>query len=631
MTTAASERTIVKPAPQNPRRTIPEVDVRICLGTGGVAAGSREVLKAFEEGLAGTGVLAVIRPREDDCAGRCASVTGTGCQGLCAMDPLVEIHQRRNGAMHQVTYGMVTPAMVSEIIEKHILGGEIIEKWLVRTEDGPTKYDDFFANQEKLTLRHVGIIDPEDIDDYLEAGGYQALYKVLTSMTPEDVIEEMKASGLRGRGGAGFSTGLKWQFAHDAKSPDGLKYFICNGDEGDPGAFMDCSALEGEPHAVFEGMAIGAYAIGASEGYMYVRAEYPLALRRIKIGLKVAEERGLIGENIMGSGFSFHIHLKEGAGAFVCGEETALMQSIEGSRGMPRLRPPFPAQSGLWKRPSNINNVETLAVVPWIIENGAAAFASRGYEKSKGTKVFALAGKVNRTGLAEVPMGMTLRDVIFTIGGGIKNNKTFKAVQMGGPSGGCLPESLLDLPVDYETINQTGAIVGSGGMIVIDEDNCVVDTARYFLGFTQQESCGKCPPCRIGTKRMLDLLTKICDGDGEPGDIEFLEMMAEQVKVGSLCALGGTAPNPVFTSLKYFREEFEEHVFDKKCRAGICTAMVTYSIDAENCTGCRACVRVCPTAAITGERKEVHVIDTEKCIKCGACYDKCRFDAVRRS
>ena len=627
----AATRTLVRPAPQNPRLTIPEVDIRICLGTGGVAAGSREVLKAFEEELARQDVLAVVRPREDKCDGRAASITGTGCQGLCAMDPLVEIHLSRNGKSSKVTYGQVTPAMVPEIIEKHILGGEVIEKWLVLTDEGPTEYDPFYDAQEKLTLRHVGIIDPEDIDDYLEAGGYQALYKVLSEMTPAQVIDELKRSGLRGRGGAGFPTGQKWEFAAGYQSPDGVKYFICNGDEGDPGAFMDCSALEGEPHAVFEGMAIGAYAIGASVGYMYVRAEYPLALRRIKIGLKAAEERGLIGDNIMGSDFSFHIKLKEGAGAFVCGEETALMQSIEGDRGMPRLRPPFPAESGLWKRPTNINNVETLAVVPWIITNGAEAFAARGYEKSKGTKVFALAGKVNRTGLAEVPMGMTLREVIFGIGGGVKKGKKFKAVQMGGPSGGCLPESLLDLPVDYETINQTGAIVGSGGMIVIDEDNCIVDTARYFLSFTQSESCGKCPPCRIGTKRMLDLLTKICDGQGTLADLDFLEEMAQQVKVGSLCALGGTAPNPVFTALRYFRDEFEEHVVDKRCRAGICTALVTYSIDAEACTGCRACVRVCPTGAITGERKEAHVIDSELCIKCGACYEKCRFDAVRRS
>jgi NADH-quinone oxidoreductase subunit F len=629
MTAAGSA--LVKPTARRPCLTLPEVDIRICLGTGGVAAGSREVLQAFEEEVKRTGVLALIRPREDKCADRAAAVTGTGCQGLCAMDPLVEVHLRRGGRSSKVTYGQVTPAMVPEIVEKHILGGEPIEKWLVLSDQGSTEYNPFYDAQEKLTLRHVGVIDPEDIDDYLEAGGYRALYEVLATMTPDQVIEEIMASGLRGRGGAGFSTGQKWRFAHDAKSPDGVKFFICNGDEGDPGAFMDCSALEGEPHAVFEGMAIGAYAIGATTGYMYVRAEYPLALRRIKIGLAVAEERGLIGDNIMGSDFSFHIKLKEGAGAFVCGEETALMQSIEGSRGMPRMRPPFPAESGLWKRPTNINNVETLAVVPWIIQNGAQAFASRGYEKSKGTKVFALAGKVNRTGLAEVPMGMPLREVIFGIGGGVKNGKRFKAVQMGGPSGGCLPESLLDLPVDYETINQTGAIVGSGGMIVIDEDNCIVDTARYFLSFTQSESCGKCPPCRIGTKRMLDILDKICDGRGTLGDLDFLADVAEQVKVGSLCALGGTAPNPVFTALKYFHDEFMEHVVEKKCRAGICRALVTYAIDLETCTGCGACVRVCPTEAITGEKKQPHVLDFDICIKCGACYEKCRFDAVRRS
>jgi NADH-quinone oxidoreductase subunit F len=629
MTTA--ERVLTKPTAERACLTTPEVDVRICLGTGGVAAGSREVLKAFEEGLAKTAVYAVIRPREDTCSGHSAAVTGTGCQGLCAMDPLVEITTRRDGDKRTVTYGQVTPAMVDEIIAKHVLGGEVITEWLVRSDEGPTEYDSFYSAQEKLTLRHVGVIDPEDIDDYLEADGYQALYKVLSSMSPEDVIEQITKSGLRGRGGAGFSTGLKWSFAAGAKSPDGVKYFICNGDEGDPGAFMDCSVLEGDPHAVFEGMAIGAYAIGATHGYVYVRAEYPLALRRLKIAIKAAEERGLMGDNIMGSDFSFHIKIKEGAGAFVCGEETALMMSIEGNRGMPRMRPPFPAESGLWQRPTNINNVETLSGVPWIILNGAAAFAARGYEKSKGTKVFALAGKVKRTGLAEVPMGKTLREVIFGIGGGVKNDKVFKAVQMGGPSGGCLPESLLDLPVDYETINQTGAIVGSGGMIVIDQDNCIVDTARYFLGFTQQESCGKCPPCRIGTKRMLEILTKICEGKGALSDLAFLEEIAQQVKVGSLCGLGATAPNPILTALKYFRDEFEEHVVEHKCRAGACQALTTYEIIPDACTGCRACVRVCPVEAITGERKEVHMIDQELCIKCGACFDKCRFDAVRRS
>jgi len=628
---SGSRPALVRPAPLRQRVLQPEVEIRVCLGTGGVAAGSREVLRAFEEGLAKQGVFAVVRPREGGADGRCACVTGTGCQGLCAMDPLVEVHLRRSGNATEVTYGQVTPAMVEEIISRHILGGEVIDKWIVKTDEHATEYDPFFERQEKLALRHVGVIDPEDIDDYLEADGYQALYKVLSSLTPDEVIDEITRSGLRGRGGAGFPTGLKWRFAADAKSPDGVKYFICNGDEGDPGAFMDCSVLEGDPHAVFEGMAIGAYAIGATTGYLYVRAEYPLAIRRLKIAMKAAEERGLIGDNIMGSDFSFHLKLKEGAGAFVCGEETALMQSIEGNRGMPRLRPPFPAESGLWGRPTNINNVETLAVVPWIILNGAEAFAARGYEKSKGTKVFALAGKVKRTGLAEVPMGMTLREVIFGIGGGMKGNKAFKAVQMGGPSGGCLPESLLDLPVDYETINQTGAIVGSGGMIVIDQDNCIVDTARYFLSFTQQESCGKCPPCRIGTKRMLEILERICAGEGTLADLDFLENIASQVKLGSLCGLGTTAPNPVLTAIKYFRDEFEEHVVEKKCRAGVCPALTTYLIDVVKCTGCTACARVCPVQAIRGERKEPHVIDQELCIKCGACFEKCRFDAVRRS
>lgn len=622
--------TIRRPAAARPRLGTPDVEVGICLGTGGIAAGGVDVFAAFEKGLAASGVYSVVKPREDTCAGGCASITGTGCRGMCAMDVLVDVTTRRDGNEHTVTYGTVTPAMVEKIIAQHIVGGEPVHKWIVLSADEPTSHNEFYQYQDRLVLRDCGKIDPEDVDDYLEGGGYQALYKVLTEMTPVQVQEEILASGLRGRGGAGFPTGLKWKFAAQASSPDGQKFFICNGDEGDPGAFMDRSVLEGDPHTVFEGMAIGSYSIGASEGYIYVRAEYPLAIKRLKIALAQAEERGLLGDNIMGSDFSLHLKIKEGAGAFVCGEETALMQSIEGKRGMPRLRPPFPAVSGLWARPTNINNVETLACVPWIITHGAAAFADRGFEKSKGTKVFALTGKVKRSGLAEVPMGLTLRDVIFKIGGGIKNDKPFKAVQMGGPSGGCLPESLLDTKVDYEQLNQTGAIVGSGGMVVLDADNCIVDTARYFLNFTQAESCGKCVPCRVGTKRMLEILERICAGQGVAEDIPLLEELAANVKAGSLCALGGTAPNPVLTSLRYFRDEFEEHIHEKKCRACACAALTTYWIDAEACNGCRACARACPVQAITGEKKEPHVIDSDLCIRCGACYEKCRFDAVRR-
>lgn len=618
-----------KPAVARERSLDPDVEIGVCLGTGGVAAGGEEVFRAFQEGLAGTGVYAVVRPREDTCEGSCASIVGTGCRGLCAMDVLVDVKTRSGGESKTVTYGTVTEKMVGKIIEEHILGGEPIEKWIVLSDEQPTSDNEFYNYQDRLVLRHCGKIDPEDIDEYLAEGGYQGLYRALSEMTPTEVHETVLASGLRGRGGAGFPTGLKWKFAAQEET-EGEKFFICNGDEGDPGAFMDRSILEGDPHAVFEGMAIGAYAIGASEGYIYVRAEYPLAIKRLKLALGQAEERGLLGDNIMGSDFSFDLKIKEGAGAFVCGEETALMQSIEGERGMPRLRPPFPAQFGLWGQPTNINNVETLASVPWIMTNGAEAFSSRGFEKSKGTKVFALTGKVKRSGLAEVPMGLTLREVIFNIGGGIQKDKSFKAVQMGGPSGGCLPGDLLDTKVDYEELMKTGAIVGSGGMVVLDEDNCIVDTARFFLKFTQAESCGKCVPCRIGTKRMLETLTRICEGEGAPEDITLLETLAEDIKDGSLCALGGTAPNPVLTSLQYFREEFEEHIREGKCRAGACAALTTYSIDAEACTGCRACIRVCPVDAITGEKKEPHVIDIDLCIRCGACYDKCRFDAVRR-
>src|SRR5680860_21950 len=553
-----------KPAPQHERRGQPTVEVGICLGTGGIAAGGVDVFAAFEDGLSGTGVYAVVKPREDTCEGSCSSVTGTGCRGMCAMDVLVDVVTHRDGVESKVTYGTVTPKMVQKIIEDHIVGGEPVHKWIVLSEDEPTSHNEFYQHQDRLVLRNCGAIDPEAIDDYLERGGHQGLYQVLTGMTPTQVHEQILASGLRGRGGAGFPTGLKWKFAAEAPTPDGQKYFIC------------------------------------------------------------------IGDDIMGSDFSFRLKIKQGAGAFVCGEETALMQSIEGKRGMPRLRPPFPAQSGLWARPTNINNVETLACVPWIIMHGAQAFSQRGFEKSKGTKVFAVTGKVKRSGLAEVPMGLTLRDVIYSIGGGILNDKPFKAVQMGGPSGGCLPEALLDTKVDYEALNQTGAIVGSGGMVVLDADNCIVDTARFFLNFTQAESCGKCVPCRVGTKRMLETLTRICEGKGVPADIPLLERLAEDIKAGSLCALGGTAPNPVLTSLKYFREEFEEHINEGKCRAGACAALTTYSIDPETCTGCRACARACPVDAIAGEKKEVHIIDSAVCIRCVACYDTCRFDAVRR-
>ncbi|MGM0603647.1 MAG: NADH-quinone oxidoreductase subunit NuoF [Bacillota bacterium] len=486
---------------------------------------------------------------------------------------------------------------------------------------------DFYKKQKRIVLQNCGLIDPEKIDDYIEKKGYQAAAKAITQMESKEIIEEVKNSGLRGRGGGGFPTGLKWQFAKDAEGEK--KYIVCNADEGDPGAFMDRSLLEGDPHRLLEGMMIAAYAIGADEGYIYVRAEYPLAIRRLKKAISQAEELGLLGENIFGTEFNFKIHIKEGAGAFVCGEETALMASIEGKRGTPTSRPPYPAQSGLWGKPTNINNVETYANIPFIIDNGAEEFNKFGTENSSGTKVFALTGKIKNTGLVEVPMGLSLRDIIYDIGGGITDDKGFKAVQTGGPSGGCIPAEQLDLKIDYDSLKEIGAMMGSGGMVVMDEDTCMVDVARFFLTFTQSESCGKCTPCRLGTKRMLEILERITEGEGEKGDIEKLEQLGKVIKEASLCGLGQTAPNPVLTTIKYFRDEYEAHINDKKCPAGQCDALKgSYVIDEDHCIGCGQCKTVCPADAITGEKQKAHTIDPEACISCGACAEVCPVDAI---
>ncbi len=522
---------------------------------------------------------------------------------------------------------------VPHIVEEHLIKGRFVKELLRCEYDDSTVPSldrlDFFRKQQRLVLRRCGSIDPEDINDYIRTDGYQALAKVLTAMTPAEVIAEVKKAGLRGRGGAGFLTGLKWEFC--AREPEKVKYLICNADEGDPGAFMDRSLLEGDPHSIIEGMTIAAYAIGASQGYIYIRAEYPLAVRRLKNAIAQAEEYGLLGENIFGSGFSFKLLIKEGAGAFVCGEETALMASIEGNRGMPRPRPPFPAQKGLWGKPTNINNVETYSNVPLILLKGADFYSSIGTEKSKGTKVFALAGRIKNTGLVEVPMGITLREIIEDIGGGVQDNRKFKAVQIGGPSGGCLPRSHLDLPVDYDSLSQAGAIMGSGGLVVMDETTCIVDVAKFFLKFTTAESCGKCVPCREGTTRMLEILEAITRGQATLHDLEVLERLARVCKNTALCGLGQTAPNPVLSTLRYFREEYEEHILQHKCRAGVCSDLIQYQIVAERCVGCQACVRVCPTGAIRGEKKAPHKIEVLDCIKCGACMEKCRFDAIIRS
>ena len=547
----------------------------------------------------------------------------TGCIGMCYREPLIEIIDENGSYL----YGEIDNDKAIEIINKHVRNQEPVREYLVKTDLFESADDVFWAGQVKIALRNCGVIDPEDIEDYIENGGYDAIKKIFErNISSEDIIQTILDSGLRGRGGGGFPTGIKWKFAYNSKGDE--KYVICNADEGDPGAFMDRSLIEGDPHAILEGMIIGAKAIGATHGIIYCRAEYPLAIKRLNIAIKQAKEKNLLGNNILGTGFNLDLYVKEGAGAFVCGEETALMASIEGERGMPRKRPPFPAASGLWKKPTNINNVETWANIPWIIINGPEKYASYGTEKSKGTKVFALTGKIKHGGLVEVPMGVTLKDIIFKLGGGIQDDKKFKAVQLGGPSGGCIPAHLLDTIVDYDSVNATGAIMGSGGMVVMDETTCMVDMARFFLDFTQKESCGKCTFCRIGTKRMLEILTRITEGEGKEGDIELLEELSEKIKTSSLCGLGQTAPNPVLTTIKYFRDEYEAHIKDKKCPAKNCKKLLTYTVDPENCTGCTVCAKNCPTNAISGARKELHLIDQELCIQCGVCFSKCKFDAI---
>ncbi len=594
---------------------------RILIGTGtcGIASGAEDILKTLSEEL--------------DKNNLPADIIQVGCIGLCYAEPLIEIVKP---GMPGVFYGNLTPELMSELVRDYLIAGNPRPDLALGargegTIDGiPQLFDlPVLKPQVRIALRNCGNIDPMNIHHYIANGGYEGLSEVL-KMKPQEVIDEVKKSGLRGRGGAGFPTGLKWQFCHD--SAGSKKYIVCNADEGDPGAFMDRAVLEGDPHAVLEGMLIGAYAIGASEGYIYIRAEYPLAIQRLRVALDQMEKCGLLGENILGSGFKFHIKIKEGAGAFVCGEETALMASIEGNRGMPRSRPPFPAQSGLWGKPTNINNVETWANVSAILKKGADWYANYGTEKSKGTKTFSLVGKVTRTGLIEVPMGINLREIIYGIGGGIPGGKNFKAVQTGGPSGGCLPASFLDSPVDYESLANAGSIVGSGGMVVMDEDTCMVDVARYFLTFTQLESCGKCIQCRWGTKQMLDILEDIVSGNGRDGDIDLLLELGEAVKNGSLCALGGTAPNPVLTTIRYFRDEYEAHISEKRCPSLFCKALVSYYIDAEKCEGCGICARACPAEAINGGKRMVHVIDQGKCIKCGSCLDVCptKFSAVAK-
>ncbi len=580
--------------------------MKIVIGEGscGIAAGANKVQVAFEE---------IVKEKGLDIA-----IEKTGCIGMCYLEPIVDVIDNKG---EKVTFVNVSEADAKSIVNDYIINQNELQELRISEADLVT-----IGKQKRIVLRNSGLIDPERIEDYLAVDGYVAAKKCLVDLTPDEIIETIKIAGLKGRGGAGFPTWFKWDAAK--KSADKIKYMVCNADEGDPGAFMDRSVLESDPHALIEGMIIGAKAIGANEGIVYVRAEYPLAIVRLQKAINQARESGYLGTNIFNTGFNFDLRIKAGAGAFVCGEETALIASLEGERGMPRLKPPFPAQKGYWNKPTNINNVETFANVSWIFRNGGEAYAAMGTKESKGTKVFALTGKVAHGGLVEIPMGLTLRDVIYEIGGGIKENKAFKAVQMGGPSGGCIPAALLDTQIDYAEITKTGAIMGSGGMVVMDETTCMVDMARFFLDFTCKESCGKCTYCRVGTTRMLEILNRITQGEGQDGDIELLEELCYKIKEGSMCGLGQTAPNPVLTTLKYFRNEYEDHIYHKKCTAKSCKPLLTYSIDSEKCVGCGACKKNCPVAAIEGEKKKVHEINQELCIKCGKCFSVCKFDSV---
>ncbi len=587
--------------------------VLVCGGTGCTSSGSRDIIEALERELKKHGIENEIE------------VIRTGCFGLCELGPVVIVYPE--GAF----YSKVSVSDVPELVMEHLVKGRILKRLIYHEsmeEDRIKSLNDvdFYKKQQRVALKNCGVIDPENIDEYLAFDGYKALEKVLLSMKPHEVIDTLKKAGLRGRGGAGFSTGMKWEFA--AKQDNEQKYIICNADEGDPGAFMDRSILEGDPHAILEALTIGGYSIGANRGFIYIRAEYPIAVKRLQVAIEQSKAYGLLGKNILGSGFDFDIEIRLGAGAFVCGEETALMHSIEGKRGMPTPKPPFPAVKGLWGKPTVINNVETYANIPQIILKGVDWFSSIGTEKSKGTKVFALGGKITNTGLVEVPMGITLREVIYEIGGGIPNNKKFKAVQTGGPSGGCITSENLDTPIDYDNLTAQGSMMGSGGMIVLDEDNCMVDVARFYLDFIKDESCGKCTPCRVGTKRMLEILEKITQGKGTMEDLDKLENLANQVKTASLCGLGQTAPNPVLSTLKYFRDEYIAHIVDKKCPAGACKGLLKYTILQDKCRGCGICAKNCPAGAITGKIKETFNIDSEKCLKCGVCMEKCPFKAI---